>query len=100
MNLPSYFLAELPPEAELTPGLIAEACQTLKRNRQQFLEGRTTESIIRILDQLGRDWLTPDFPFRQMTLQNGPAETGFSAEVLATGLDSFFRLWTTENIEG
>jgi Acyl-CoA reductase (LuxC) len=99
MNLPSYFLADLPPEAQLTPGLITEACQTLKRNRQQFLESRTTDSIIRVLDRLGRDWLSPDFPFRQKVLEVGPAETCFSAEVLAAGLDNFFRQWTTENIE-
>jgi hypothetical protein len=98
-NLPSYFLADLPSEAELTPGLITEACQTLKRNGQQFLEGRTTESIIRLLDRLGRDWQSDDFPFRQMTLQAGPAATGFSVEVLAAGLDQFFQQWTAENLE-
>jgi hypothetical protein len=98
-NVPNYFLADLPQEAELTPTLISEACQTLKRNRQQYLEGRTTESIIRILNRLGRDWQSADFPFRQQVLQNGPAHTGFSSEVLAAGLDNFFRLWTTENIE-
>ncbi len=37
LNLPSYFLADLPPEAELTAGLITEACQTLKRNRERSL---------------------------------------------------------------
>jgi hypothetical protein len=99
MNLPSYFLADLPTEAELTAGLITEACQTLKRNGQRFLEGRTTESIIRLLDGLGRDWLSDDFPFRQMALQAGPAATGFSAEVLAAGLDQFFQQWTAENLE-
>jgi hypothetical protein len=99
MNLPSYFLADLPPEAELTPGLITEACQTLKRNRQRFLEGRTTESIIRVLDRLGRDWQSPGFPFRQAVMQAGPADAGFSAEVLAAGLDPFFQQLTTENLE-
>jgi hypothetical protein len=34
MNLPNYFLADLPPEAALSPTMIAEACQTLKRNRE------------------------------------------------------------------
>src|SRR5580658_1205758 len=99
MNLPSYFLADLPPEAELSAGLIAEACQTLKRNGQQFLEGRTTESIVRILDRLGRDWLASDFPFRQEVLKHSPAATGFSAEVLAAGLDQFFQQLTAENLE-
>jgi hypothetical protein len=99
MNLPSYFLADLPPEAELTAGLITEACQTLKRNGQQFLEGRATEGIIRVLDRLGRDWLAADFPFRQTVLREGPAAMGFSAEVLAAGLDQFFQQWTAENFE-
>ncbi len=98
-HLPNYFLADLPAEAELTAGLITEACQTLKRNRQQYLEGRTTESMIRLLDRLGRDWQSDDFPFRQMALQAGPAATGFSAEVLAAGLDQFFQQLTAENLE-
>ena len=37
MNLPNYFLADLPPEATLSPAMITEACQTLKRNREQYL---------------------------------------------------------------
>jgi len=99
MDLPNYFLADLPTEAELTAGLITEACQTLKRNGQQFLEGRTTDSIIRVLDRLGRDWQALDFPFRQTVLRDGPAAMGFSAEVLAAGLDQFFQHWTAENME-
>src|ERR1700733_10460532 len=98
MNLPDYFLADLPFDAELTAGLITEACQTVKRNGQQYLEGRTTESIIRILDRLGRDWLSTDFPFRQKLLAN-PEATGFSAEVLGAGLDQFFEQLTVENLE-
>ncbi|HTA29849.1 MAG TPA: acyl-CoA reductase, partial [Candidatus Cybelea sp.] len=98
-NLPSYFLADLPSEAELTAGLITEACQTLKRNSQQYLEGRPTEAIIRLLARLGREWLSEDFPFRQLALQACPADTGFSAEVLAAGLDQFFQQWTAENFE-
>ena len=42
MNLPNYFLADLPPEAALTPTMIAEACQTLKRNRESYLATRST----------------------------------------------------------
>ena len=99
MNLPSYFLADLPSEAQLTAGLITEACQTLKRNGRQFLEGRATESIIRVLDRVGRDWQLDDFPFRQAVLQGGPDATGFSAEVLAAGLDQFFKELTAENLE-
>ena len=40
MNLPNYFLADLPPEATLTGAMIHEACQTLKRNRETYLAPR------------------------------------------------------------
>jgi hypothetical protein len=99
MNLPNYFLADLPAEAELTAGLITEACQTLKRNRERYLKGRTTESIIHLLDRLGNEWLSPAFPFRREALEAGPAATGFSAAVLAAGLDQFFKQLTAENLE-
>lgn len=96
---PNYFLADLPAEAELTPGLITEACQTLKRNREKYLADRTTESVVRLLDRLGTEWLSPDFPFRREALEAGPAATGFSAPVLAAGLDQFFKQLTAENLE-
>jgi Acyl-CoA reductase (LuxC) len=99
MKLVNYFLADLPPSAELTPTLITEACQTLKRNRECYLAERTTESIVKILDTLGRDWLDPEYPFRKYALEAGPAATGFSEPILAAGLDSFFRQLTAENID-
>jgi len=98
-NLSNYFLADLPREAELTPGLITEACQTLKRNRERYLAGRSTENIIEILDALGQSWLREDFPFRKEVLESGPAATGFSKETLASGLDAFFKQLTAENLE-
>jgi hypothetical protein len=99
MTLPNYFLADLPAEAELTAGLITEACQTLKRNQERYLAGRSTENIIRLLARVAGEWLTGDFPFRREALEAGPDATGFSAEVLAVGLDQFFRQLTEENLE-
>src|SRR5208283_4618355 len=99
MNLPNYFLADLPAEAELTAGLITEACQTLRRNRERYLESRTTQSLIHILDRLGAEWLSDDFPFRKDVLDLGPALTGFSRPVLAAGLDQFFKQLTADNLE-
>jgi hypothetical protein len=97
--LASFFLADLPPEAELTTGLITEACQTLKRNRQRYLEGRSTDGLLRLLNGLGRDWQADDFPLRKRALEAGPAATGFSVPVLAGGLDAFFKQLTTANLE-
>ena len=48
MNLPSYFLADLPPGAALTEALIRDACQALKRNREQYLARRATAELIRV----------------------------------------------------
>jgi len=99
MNLPNYFLADLPAEAELSAGMITEACQTLKRNRCQYLLPRSTASIIRSLSRAGENWLEADYPFRQLALKHGPAQTGFSEGTIATGLDAFFRQLTGENLE-
>lgn len=98
-ELPNYFLADLPAEAELTPALITEACQTLKRNRERYLEGRSTESIIHLLERLGHEWLADDFQFRRLAMESGPKATSFSTPVLAAGLDHFFKQLTAENLE-
>ena len=99
MNLPNYFLADLPPEADLSPAMITEACLSLKRNRAHYLAVRDTPSVLRTLVRAGEDWLEADYPYRQFALAEGPAHTGFSAQIIATGLDSFFRQLTGENLE-
>ncbi len=99
MTLPNYFLADLSPDASLTPTLVTEACQTLKRNRQKYLLPRTTSSIIHLLDGLGREWLSDDSAFRAFVLKEGPSQTGFAERTLANGLDSFFKQLTAENLE-
>src|SRR5262245_31024114 len=90
MNLPNYFLADLPPEATVNPSMILEACQTLKRNREQFLTPRSTAHLIHVLSDVARQWLREDYPFRRLALQCGPDTTGFPRGTLAHGLDAFF----------
>ena len=99
MNLPNYFLADLPPETTLSPVMITEACQTLKRNRERYLATRSTQNLVDVLGALAGDWLAPDHPFRKLALEQGPTATGFSAPTLARGLDSFFQQLTRENFE-
>lgn len=57
MNLPNYFLADLPPEATLTAAMITEACQTLKRNRSKYLAGRSTHDLIGVIAEVAESWL-------------------------------------------
>ena len=99
MNLPNYFLADLPVEAELSPTIVTEACRTLKRNREQYLAQRRTDNLIQVLSHLAGEWLLPDYPFRKAALEEGPAATGFSRETLEVGLNGFFRELTRQNLE-
>ena len=97
MNLPNYFLADLPPEATFTAAMIAEACRTLKRNREQYLAGRSTHGLVELLCGVAEGWLQPANPFRKLALEGGPGATGFSRATLAGGLDAFFKQLTPEN---
>jgi len=97
MNMPNYFLADLPPAATLSAAMIGEACQALKRNRERYLINRPTHSLLNVLSHVAKNWLQPDDPFRKMTLEQGPAATGFSPATLAAGLDAFFKELTIEN---
>ena len=97
MNLPDFFLADLPPTATLTPAMIATAGEVLKRNREKYLLPRPTADIVKNLCQIGAAWLQPENKFRRLALEFGPAETGFSRPILARGLDQFFRRFTPEH---
>jgi hypothetical protein len=97
MNLPNYFLADLPPDATLTASMVTDACQTLKRNREIYLAERSTQSRVEILCGVAENWLHSEYPFRKLALENGPAATGFSRATLANGLDNFFKQFTLEN---
>jgi hypothetical protein len=57
VNLPNYFLADLPPEATLSPQMIAEACATLKHNREQYLATRSTQSLVNLIAEVADNWL-------------------------------------------
>jgi hypothetical protein len=99
MNLPNYFLADLPAEAELTPVMIAAACETLKRHREKHLVPRSTADIVKILCEVAQEWLKSDNHFRKLALDRGPEETKFSRRILERGLDDFFRRFTPENFQ-
>jgi hypothetical protein len=90
MNLPDYFIADLPSGATLTPSMIREACLTLKRNRQAYLRDLPTPRLLRRLTELGENWLQEDYPFRRLALEKCPESSGFQAPTLRRGLDAFF----------
>jgi hypothetical protein len=95
MNLPNFFIADLPAEATVTSAMISDACQALKRNREHYLIHRSTQSLIQLLSGVAGSWLDPQFPFRKLALKQASA-TGFSSATLAQGLDYIFKRLTPE----
>ncbi len=98
MNLPHYFLADLPDRGLLTPTMITDACLAVKSNRRRYLAERTTPDLIEAVAALAEDWLDPANPYRLLALTHGPAELGFSQATLAAGLDAFFATLTREQL--
>lgn len=99
MNLPQCYLADLPPEAEITPTLVQEAWFALLRNHQQHLAAKTTQSIIRDLESAASLWLQDKSPYLQTALKLGSEQLGFSRQTLAEGLKQLFNSITTANLE-
>jgi hypothetical protein len=98
MNLPNYFLADLPPEATISAAMVGEACQTLKRNREHYLAHRSTRSLVQTLSTVAANWLEPEYPFRKLALASSD-KSGFTSPTLAAGLDAFFKELTPSNFE-
>jgi hypothetical protein len=97
MNLPNYFIADLPDSKALTPTILQEACHTLRRNRAQYLAHRTTTDVLKLLAEVGESWLRADYPFRKLALEQGPKFTGFGPVTLSRGLDTLFQHFTMES---
>ncbi len=100
MNLPHLFLADLPPEAVMTPALVRDAGIAVKRNRAQWLAHRKTQELVELVAFAAERWLAPEDKFRRLALQLAPAETGFGPATIARGLDAFFRKLSVENLGG
>lgn len=96
MDLPNYFLADLPPEATLSAAMISEACQTLKRNRETYLARRSLQSMVSFVASLAENWLDADYPFRKLALEQAQ-QARFARPTLERGLDNFFQQLTREN---
>lgn len=89
-EMPSYFLADIPDSAILTPALVREACIAIKSNRRRVFANRTTKQIIRTISVLAEEWCDPESPFRRQVRAASPQQTGFPPEVVDAGLQAFF----------
>ena len=100
MNLPNYFLADLPPEATLTPhdarrGVRDVEAQSRAISRRAD-DGPNREDHQR---RVAEGWLTAENPFRQLALAHGPApDRALAGRRWQRGLDQFFRQLTRDNL--
>ena len=62
--------------ADLSDTLIAEACQTLRTNREEYLVQIGNETIISKLVEAASLWLSPDYELRKLALAAAPETTG------------------------
>lgn len=99
LNLPNYFLADLPSSNSLSAQVIRDACQSLKHNRAQYLRHRSTRELIHLLSEAGQSLASPQGRFHQLLLSLSPAATGFPQKVLANGLRRFFQDFTATQFE-
>jgi hypothetical protein len=99
MDLPNYFIADLSTENMPNRQMLTDACLTLKRNRQRYLQARSTASLIRTLANVAEHWTYPHYPIRQYTFEHGPSATGFPSVTLEKGLLDFMSEITEENLQ-
>ena len=99
LNLPDFFLIDLPEEIGVQPKLVGEACDRLKENGDRYLKPRSTSQIAHSLCNLAENWQDDEFPFRRKLIEEGAEKSGFSIEVLLDGLDRMFSQWTPEKFE-
>ncbi|MBR90822.1 MAG: hypothetical protein CMO66_06085 [Verrucomicrobiales bacterium] len=98
LDLPNYFLIDIPIEARLNPAMLREALRQIKRNRRQYIRDMSTDDVVKILARLADNWRDNLFPFRQHALEHGPKQMGFSRETLSRGLDQFFERITEDSL--
>ncbi len=98
LDLPNYFLIDLPTEARLVPTMLREALRQIKRNRRQYIRNMSTEDVIRVLARLADNWRDDLYPFRKYVLEAGPKAMGFSQQTLRRGLDQFFEHITEDSL--
>lgn len=99
LNLPDFFLIDLPDGIDLQPKLIDEACNRLKENGDRYLKPRSVSQIVHSLCNLAENWRDDEFPFRKLLIEEGAEKSGFSLEVLLQGIDQMFSQWTPEQFE-
>jgi hypothetical protein len=98
MELPNYYLADLPGDATASPQIIHEASIALRKNRAQYLQEKSVSQITATICAAAAEWLDPENEFRKLALNNTEA-SGFPREILIQGLDEFFRQITKGNVE-
>src|SRR4051812_41601512 len=98
MQLPNYYLADLPREAKLSAQVVHEACVALRKNRALYLRDRGVAQIISTVCAVAQEWLNPESEFRRLAIAESEL-SGFSSGILMDGLDKYFGQITQTGLE-
>jgi len=77
---------------------IQEASHRLLEARERLLPHRTTDQIIHSLAETAQRWLDTGNRWRQQAIEQAPAATGFSPEMVAEAIDLTFGALTHESL--
>jgi hypothetical protein len=77
---------------------IREAMHRIRKARDR-VQHRSTDSIIRALAQTAKNWLIPGSAWRKRAVEQAPAATGFSREMVNEAVDLTFGAITEQALE-
>ena len=77
---------------------IEQIHEAIGRTRQarERVQSRSTDAIIRVLAQTAKNWLEPGSVWRKRAVEQAPATTGFSKEMVSEAVDLTFGAITEE----
>ncbi|MBM3861355.1 MAG: hypothetical protein FJ395_17140 [Verrucomicrobia bacterium] len=77
---------------------LREAVRRVLDARQFLLEARRTDAIVKALAAAAQHWLPPSSPWRAQAVEQAPAVTGFSTEMVNEAIDRIFGAITAESL--
>ncbi len=75
---------------------IRDSISLMTEARARILANRTTDSVIRALAEAAQSWLPADSHWRQQAIEEAPATSGFSREMVSESIDLVFASLTSD----
>ncbi|MBP3951925.1 acyl-CoA reductase [Halalkalibacter suaedae] len=84
---------------ELTPDMVAQVIETIKKQQQTYLKTLKTNDVIAIMDQAVQKWLDPQYELRQLAERWLPVITGYDREMIRLYINRYLRQFRKEKLQ-